>query len=59
MFETGLALQPTQRELQNLLDLRIIKRHNQGHKVYYEIDPFCPFIQPLKEICFPGVDRDK
>jgi hypothetical protein len=26
MFETGLSLHPTQRELQNLIDLRIVKK---------------------------------
>jgi hypothetical protein len=51
MFETGLSLQPTQRELKNLLDLGIIKRRETVDKVYYEIDPVSPFFKPLCEIC--------
>ncbi len=51
MFETGLSLHPTQRELQNLFDLGIIKRQETLDKVYYEIDPHSPFFKPLCEIC--------
>ena len=51
MFETGLALQPTQRELKNLLDLGIIKRRETLDKVYYEIDALSPFFRPLCEVC--------
>lgn len=51
MYETGLTLQPTQRELKNLLDLGIIKRRETSDKVYYEIDPHSPFFKPLCEIC--------
>jgi hypothetical protein len=38
MHETGLSLQPTQRELKNLFDLGIIQRREIHNKVYYEID---------------------
>jgi predicted transcriptional regulator len=51
MYEAGLSLQPTQRELQNLLDLGIIKKRETGDKVYYEMDPLSPFFEPLREIC--------
>jgi len=51
MYETGLSLQPTQRELKNLFDLGIIKRRETLNKVYYEIDPLSPFFKPLHEIC--------
>jgi len=51
MFETGLTLQPTQRELKNLFDLGIIKRRETADKVYYEIDTLSPFFKPLREIC--------
>jgi len=51
MFETGLTLHPTQRELKNLYDLRVIKRRETFDRVYYEIDPVAPFFKPLCEIC--------
>src|SRR4030043_1406835 len=51
MFETGLSLQPTQRELKNLFYLGIIKRRETADKVYYEIDTLSPFFKPLCEIC--------
>ena len=51
MYETGLSLQPTQRELKNLFDLEIIKRRETAGKVYHEIDTLSPFFKPLREIC--------
>ena len=51
MFETGLSLQPTQRELANLLDLGIVKKRETRDRVYYEIDTLSPFFKPLCEIC--------
>jgi len=51
MYEAGLSLQPTQRELNNLLDLGIIRKRETHDKVYYEIDPHSPFFKPLCEIC--------
>jgi predicted transcriptional regulator len=50
MYETGLSLQPTQRELKNLSDLGIIKKRETAEKVYYEIDTLSPFFKPLCEI---------
>ncbi|MBM4305306.1 MAG: winged helix-turn-helix transcriptional regulator [Deltaproteobacteria bacterium] len=50
MYEAGLSLQPTQRELKNLLDLGIIKRRETGDKVYYEVDTLSPFFKPLSEV---------
>ena len=51
MFETGLSLQPTQRELANLLDLGIVKKRETRNRVYYEINTLSPFFKPLCEIC--------
>jgi transcription initiation factor IIE alpha subunit len=51
MFETGLSLHPTQRELENLTDLRIIKKRESRDRVYYEINTHSPFFKPLCEIC--------
>jgi len=51
MFETGLSLQPTQRELANLLDLGIVKKRETRDRVYYEINTLSPFFKPLCEIC--------
>jgi predicted transcriptional regulator len=35
MYETGLPLQPVQRELANLVDLGIIKKQEVQNRVYY------------------------
>jgi len=51
MFETGLSLQPTQRELSNLLELGIVKKNETRNRVYYRIDSESPFFKPLREIC--------
>ena len=51
MFETGLSLQPTQRELANLIDLGIVKKRETRDRVYYEINTLSPFFKPLCEIC--------
>ena len=50
MYETGLSLQPTQRELKNLVDLCIIKKRETTERVYYEVDSLSPFFKPLREI---------
>lgn len=54
MFETGLSLQAVQRELRNLVDLGILKRHNACHRVYYQVNPSSSFFYPLKQICESG-----
>ncbi len=51
MYETGLSLHPTQRELENLLDLGIVKKRETRNRVYYEVDAHSPFFKPLSEIC--------
>jgi hypothetical protein len=51
MFETGLSLQPTQRELANLLDLGVVKKRETRDRVYYEINTLSPFFKPLYQIC--------
>ena len=51
MYETGLSLHPTQRELENLISLGIIKKRETKDRVYYEVDSHSPFFKPLCEIC--------
>ncbi|MDI7261496.1 MAG: winged helix-turn-helix domain-containing protein [Thermodesulfobacteriota bacterium] len=51
MYEIGFPLQPVQRELQNLVDLGIVKITRTRNRVYYEINRSSPFFKPLKEIC--------
>ena len=51
LFETGLTLQPAQRELKNLFELGIIKRRETADKVYYEADTLSPLFKPLSQIC--------
>ena len=51
MYEIGFPLQPVQRELQNLVDLDIVKKAETHNRVYYEINTRSPFYKPLKEIC--------
>jgi len=51
MFETALSLQPTQRELANLLELGIVKKRETRDRVYYEINTLSPFFKPLCQIC--------
>jgi hypothetical protein len=50
MYETGLSLHPTQRELENLFDLGIVKKRETRDRVYYEIDTHSPFFKPLSEL---------
>ncbi len=50
VFETGQSLQAVQRELENLVDLGIIRRTEAGSCVYYRIDPNSCFLGSLKEI---------
>lgn len=50
MLETGLSLQAVQRELKNLEELGILKRHSTSQKVYYQISPTSSFFKPLNEI---------
>jgi len=57
VYEVGLPLQPVQRELQNLLDLGIVKKINTLNRVYYEINPDSPFFRPLREICGSTVEH--
>jgi predicted transcriptional regulator len=50
MFETGLSLQAVQRELRNLVELGILKRHSTHQKVYYQISSTSSLFKPLNEI---------
>ena len=50
MHETGLSLQTVQRELRNLVELGILKRHSTNQKVYYQISSASSFFGPLKGI---------
>jgi len=40
-----------QRELQNLVDLGIVKKAETSNRIYYEINTSSPLYTPLKEIC--------
>lgn len=51
VFETGLSLQAVQRELRNLVELGILKKHHAYHRVYYQINPTSSYCEPLKQIC--------
>jgi predicted transcriptional regulator len=51
MYETGLSLQTVQRELENLLELGLLKRRETNARVYYEVDTTSPWFRPLREIC--------
>jgi predicted transcriptional regulator len=51
MYEIGIPLQPVQRELQNLLDIGIVKKASTLNRVYYEINTVSRFFKPLREIC--------
>ena len=55
MHETGLSLQTVQRELRNLVELGILKRHSTHQKVYYQISSVSSFFKPLKEIFGSGL----
>jgi len=59
MFETGLSLHPTQRELKNLYDLGIIKMRETHDRVYYEIDSHSSFFEPLSAIFGTAQNRKK
>ena len=51
MYETGLSLEPVQRELKNLTTLAIIKRQMTNNRVYYQVNAASPLFKPLQEIC--------
>ena len=51
MYETGLSLQTTQRELGNLVDLGIVKKQETSNRVYYQVNAASRFFKPLREIC--------
>jgi predicted transcriptional regulator len=51
MFETGISLQATQRELKNLVGIGIIKKRETANRVYYEVNMQSVFSKPLAEIC--------
>jgi predicted transcriptional regulator len=57
MYQIGFPLQPVQRELQNLLDLGIVKKISTLNRVYYEINRSSPFFKPLREICGFTIER--
>ncbi len=57
MYETGQSLQAVQRELENLVDLGIIKRQSAPKLVYYEINTNSPLFKPLSELIGLGSNR--
>jgi len=50
MYETGLSLQAVQRELDNLVDLGILKKRETYNRVFYEVDTDSIFFKPLMQI---------
>jgi hypothetical protein len=46
-----------QRELQNLLDLGIVKKVSTLNRVYYEVNMSFPFFTPLREICGLAIEH--
>ena len=50
MHETGLSLRPVQRELDNLVDLGILKKQETYNRVFYEVDTDSIFFKPLMQI---------
>jgi predicted transcriptional regulator len=57
MYEIGFPLQPVQRELQNLLDLGIVKKVSTLNRAYYEINTSSPFFKPLREMCRFAIEQ--
>jgi predicted transcriptional regulator len=51
MYETGLALQTAQRELDNLIRVGILIRRETKARVYYQVNTTSPWFRPLREIC--------
>lgn len=51
VYEAGLSLRPVQRELNNLMDLGIVRKHETRNKAYYDINANSPLFKPLSEIC--------
>ena len=51
MYETGLSLQTTQRELGNLIRLGILIRRETKARVYYQVNSASPWFKALREIC--------
>ena len=51
MYEIGVPLQPVQRELQNLVEISIVKKTSTLNRVYYEINTGSPLFKPLREMC--------
>lgn len=50
MYETGSTLHPTQHELNNLVNIGVVNRHEIGNRVYYQINKSSPFFNPIAEI---------
>jgi len=50
MFETGLSLNPVQRELANLTSLGILNREVMPSRVYYSLNHTSPFLENLAGI---------
>lgn len=50
MYETGLSLQAVQRELNNLLELGIVKRRETRARIYYQAEAASSWFKPLQEI---------
>jgi len=51
MYETGLSLQTAQRELENLIRLRILIKLETEARIYDQVNTISPWFRPLREIC--------
>ena len=47
---TGMALRAVQRELEQLVDIELLYRHQEGNRAYYSVDPSFPLLSDLRGI---------
>lgn len=52
---THQSIRGVQRELEKLQNIGLIKRSNQGNRIYYKVDKGCPICEELKNILFKSV----
>ena len=54
MYETGLSLQPVQRELGILLELGVLIRLAARNRIYYRVDTDSVWFKPLRDLMGSG-----
>lgn len=52
---TNQPIRAVQRELKRLESIHLIKKHSEGNRIYYQINPECPILEELKSIFFKTV----